>query len=1484
MALLLMEDDVDQMRDQMHEEQYKLRVERMQYFIQEAFEAYQFIGDIKDDEHRAFQEKLKNFLVVVQEDMQSFAKTLNIKGNKLLSNSYNSSWNGYQEKTKKIAKELQDAVSKLNRPLDVAQKQIFEKILAKIEKKYTQALVELKASDIRRILMHKLLEDELSTLAKTINAHPICFISYSWGPWDRVDSEHTGRVHRLAAHLKASGLKVVLDIWDNQVGDIHVFTQKIFTADKVLVMGSPHLVEKYNNYCSSGESRGMSDSYRGNVVAKEITYVLQRIGKKPPDNHGIVLGLMDGTHDKSFPEALQFLPSSDTDFAGSATISVDYVTKLFNLLERLFSEDYHLILKASKSKLEQLFGQLLHESDKQKLWNAYEKTYQRQGLLQWDKVLEESTVAPLNLSPKKHRQALENEEGQPPAKKRKVKIAEESENISIHLPSPYLGLIERPQLLAQLKEQLQLKSRLFIHGNTGTGKTSLLLAYAQAQNAYYKKKVWIEAGLDIISTYRQLLSLLIGQEHPGQRLQEQELIVQIITMMAHSIPSLIIFNNVTSKSKPSVEAFVEKLANNQKNIHIVLSQNESNGLLTFSSFPMPDAFEEDEALRFLDESGITFSEAQRAELLRLTQSHPLFLYAAVNCIHQRGGAIEAFLQNLSKWTDDEACCGHNKLPLKEMLAELWQPLSPKQKDILGFCAFIASEEISSDCLAKIYQDNTVYEELNNLRIFLKKSTTSCYRLHPLWAQLIKKELNKEHHGQLIIQNYAHQLAKTLQQHREIFSVCAPSSTQIHYRTSYQYAFSFYEQIKHDLDSLIAYPSYFFLIKEIIWYQLNINYDITNGLCLLNQYQIYYQKHDWLFYQTQLAMVDERQRNYSAAQVKFECICNVLAAQNKKETAEYEIKSWHVFHNLFNQGKMVDIQEMRGSLVKLREFLNKESHNKYLAYYVLKYSSLLGNASQKKGKNFYKEAEEHYQAAIEIAKKYDLPLINTYVKLASLYRDGRRYVEALQQLKEAAEKIEHYYGKDHSEMADCLNEQGNVLVSQGDFDPALTSYQESEKLYRRCNMREHHAKALTNIGYVYYAQGHLSKAKQLLEQSITEYQGLSNLQEPHYRLIYTYLNYSKVATRSGDLTEAIEYLKKAIAIGEIHFDKATLSHKMCHYFVPAIPWQKRGELKSDPEEYYTLFNKTCMLYGAIHPETFEQHFYELASRLKHPVYRSHTKEELIALIHEFCILLKDIISFNNQNTQENQARFLAVTQANIQLIHEAIVDAFKALSNKLAQADSPQKNKEKLKTQSTLQESWGMADSLVEFKGITFHTIDLSYLDFERYSFKQCIFEKVQFNHACLKSVQFTECEFLHCEFENAELAQANFSTIHSFIECKTNEILDKKRMYLPRGIQCFSGLNGYRMQQASLTYAPTSSSSTAIPVLREGRLQIPAENNLQGITANSATLVPVVRAYRLNESSARALEAGQCSADAMNLPPPAVAGSSHDPASFGSQN
>jgi len=387
-----MKNNIHPMEKHMHEEHYKLRVERMQYFIQEAFAAYQFIGEINNDEHRAFQEKLKSFLLIVQGDMQSFAKRLNIKGSKLLGSSYDATWSSYQEKAKTIAKNLQATASKLSQPLDGTQQQLFEKILTKIEKKYAQEVVALKASDIRRILMRKLLEDELNTLARTINQQPTCFISYSWGPWGRVDAEHTSRVHRLAAHLKASGLKVVVDIWDNQVGDIHVFTGKLFAVDKVLVMGSPHLVEKYKNYSSSGESRGMPENYRGNVVAKEITYILQRIGNRPPNNHGVVLGLIEGTHESSFPKELQFLPSSDTDFAGSATISMDYIIKLFNLLKRLFSEQHHAVLEASSSKLEGLVEQLVSEGDKQRLWDIYEKIYQQKDKVKWDDVLLQSDL------------------------------------------------------------------------------------------------------------------------------------------------------------------------------------------------------------------------------------------------------------------------------------------------------------------------------------------------------------------------------------------------------------------------------------------------------------------------------------------------------------------------------------------------------------------------------------------------------------------------------------------------------------------------------------------------------------------------------------------------------------------------------------------------------------------------------------------------------------------------------------------------------------------------------------------------------------------------------------------------------------------------------------------------------------------------------------------------------------------------------------
>ena len=369
-------------------QKYELRVERMREFLQHAFQAYQFIGDINNPEHQQFQEALNDFLLMVQNDMSNFKKMLDPKSNMLLRDNYELTWTGYQEKTRKRAENLWEKISIRSSSLDKAQLQLFKDILDKIEKEYYQPLDTLKTSDVRRTLINKMIESKLSALAQQINQKTSCFISYSWGPWGTVDVDHTDSVHRLASHLKTVGLDVILDIWDNQVSDITVFTGKIFKTDKVLVIGSSHLVEKRENYNSNGQSRSRTnEDYRGNVVAREITYILQRLGNKPVGNHGIVLALMGDTHQQGFPEELQSLPSSDTNFMHLVPSSIDYVTILFKLLERLFHKSMHAQLKTSEEKLVELIGQLVAEESKQKLWNIYEKIYLQKDNLKWDEEL-----------------------------------------------------------------------------------------------------------------------------------------------------------------------------------------------------------------------------------------------------------------------------------------------------------------------------------------------------------------------------------------------------------------------------------------------------------------------------------------------------------------------------------------------------------------------------------------------------------------------------------------------------------------------------------------------------------------------------------------------------------------------------------------------------------------------------------------------------------------------------------------------------------------------------------------------------------------------------------------------------------------------------------------------------------------------------------------------------------------------------------------
>ena len=122
---------------------------------------------------------------------------------------------------------------------------------------------------------------------------PECFISYAWG-----DSAHESWVERsLATDLRKAGLRVLLDRWDNvRIGaSVHRFVERIATADKVLVVGTPAYRKKYSSKSPMGRY----------VVASEGDLIGKRLISSSEGNESALPLLLAGTEETSFPPLLQ---------------------------------------------------------------------------------------------------------------------------------------------------------------------------------------------------------------------------------------------------------------------------------------------------------------------------------------------------------------------------------------------------------------------------------------------------------------------------------------------------------------------------------------------------------------------------------------------------------------------------------------------------------------------------------------------------------------------------------------------------------------------------------------------------------------------------------------------------------------------------------------------------------------------------------------------------------------------------------------------------------------------------------------------------------------------------------------------------------------------------------------------------------------------------------------------------------------------------
>jgi hypothetical protein len=170
-------------------------------------------------------------------------------------------------------------------------------------------------------------------------AVPECFISYAWGD----PTQERWVEHFLANDLLKAGVTILLDRWENaRIGaSVPRFVERIARADRVIVVGTPRYLEKYEN----GEPMG------GFVVAAEGDLIGQRMLRTERDKRDILPVLLAGTAETSLPPLLQ--PRVHGDFRNEQ----DYFVAAFDLMTSVYDlPSQHDVIRELRESLTPVAG------------------------------------------------------------------------------------------------------------------------------------------------------------------------------------------------------------------------------------------------------------------------------------------------------------------------------------------------------------------------------------------------------------------------------------------------------------------------------------------------------------------------------------------------------------------------------------------------------------------------------------------------------------------------------------------------------------------------------------------------------------------------------------------------------------------------------------------------------------------------------------------------------------------------------------------------------------------------------------------------------------------------------------------------------------------------------------------------------------------------------------------------------------------------
>jgi hypothetical protein len=582
------------------------------------------------------------------------------------------------------------------------------------------------------------------------------------------DESQKKRVKKLVSHLQWTGIPSRSIYWDPVLCSQktrHGFADKIFKAQKVLVVGSPGLKEQY-------EKQGTGD------VSQIIENLRTRITEKGVK--GIIPLWFEGEAKNTFPQGLQNLTNI---YLGR---KLDYFKNFFDLITNIYFLEYEF-----KNRLDQV-----REDFKRKATHIpadFLITY-AQKLAQYAQEQKEKDRQFIKL-------AIENAIKENPNARpwQKVRATVPSHNLPDRPKNFQESFPERSEksYLTLLWEQLHEAAQTAVVcapvvGMGGVGKSTLALKYAYEalDNKAYKHIYWIlsDTPRSLAEGYKTTCGEGKLELHLSTDDTDDQIIDNIKKKLEKEGDYLMIYDNV-----PNPSFLRNKIP--QAGGHIVITSRytkEWKDKIIFLNVFRPEEAS-DYILTRLQLAPTEDSREKALELAHELDYLPLALSHAAGCItylQDSGYTIENYSQEFREQPiyilEDEEHRNPDDLDpdisYKHLVAERWdlvaktwtiagRRISPLAHDLMVYFSYLGSEFIVVDIFLKSAQSEfNLKHSLSQLAAFsLIKLNNQFASIHRLVQYVIRAEQEKDENIEKLVNLFSRMLSGFFDMYRMSFN-------------------------------------------------------------------------------------------------------------------------------------------------------------------------------------------------------------------------------------------------------------------------------------------------------------------------------------------------------------------------------------------------------------------------------------------------------------------------------------------------------------------------------------------------------------------------------------------------------------------------------------------------------------------------------------------------------------------------------------------